>query len=208
LADEFLYAVLFTLSFISFWTIRNYYIRKTRNAEVHRTRAERKEAMKKEGWTGIAIIILMPIEIIIIVLYFINPLWLSLSPLMIPETFRWLGLFFVILSLPYIIWVHRTLGRAYSYALETKNEQTLVTTGPFSRIRHPLYSGHILFNFGSIFLTLNIPLITLAILGIPLTYVRMRDEERMMIVRFGEEYEQYILRTGRVFPKLFGRPNT
>jgi protein-S-isoprenylcysteine O-methyltransferase Ste14 len=53
-----------------------------------------------------------------------------------------------------------------------------------------------------IFLTANIPLIIFAILGVPLTYMRMKDEERMMIEQFGSEYEEYMARTGRIFPKL------
>jgi len=203
LADELLFAVLFTLSSIAFWVVRGYYIRKTRDPNTHRTRAERKEAMKKEGWTGIAIVILFPVEIFIVILYIINPAWLSLAFLMVPELLRWIGLILTIVTIPIVVWVHQTLGRAYSYALETKSEQSLITSGPFSRMRHPLYSAHNIFNLGMILLTLNIPLIIFAIFGIPLTYARMRDEERMMVEQFGEEYEEYIHRTGRIFPRLF-----
>ncbi|MFW9844796.1 MAG: isoprenylcysteine carboxylmethyltransferase family protein [Candidatus Thorarchaeota archaeon] len=208
MADEFLFAVLFVLSSIGFWTVRGYYIRKTRDPNARRTRAERKEAMKKEGWTGMAIVLLFPVEIVVVIVYLINPLWLSLTSLMIPELYRWLGLFLAIVSIPYAAWVHQTLGRAYSYALETKSEQTLVTTGPFSRVRHPLYSAHNIFNLGMVVLTLNIPLIIFAIVGVPITYVRMQDEERMMMDQFGEEYKAYMMRTGRIFPKFFRRPAT
>ena len=202
MADEYLFAVLFVLSSIAFWVVRGYYIRKTRDPTAHRTRAERKEAMKKEGWTGIAIVLLFPVEIIVATIYLLNPFWLSLTSLMVPELVRWLGLLLTLASIPCVAWVHRTLGRSYSYALETKNEQTLVTSGPFSRVRHPLYSAHNIFNLGMVILTLNIPLIVFAIFGVPLTYVRMRDEERMMVEQFGEEYEVYMQRTGRIFPKL------
>ena len=97
---------------------------------------------------------------------------------------------------------HRTLGQHYSYALETKSEQKLITTGPYKRVRHPLYSAHNLFNLGMIFLTAYIPLIAFAIFGVPLTYQRMKDEERMMIEQFGSDYEEYMKTTGRIFPKL------
>lgn len=202
MADETLLAVLFFLTFIAFWFVRAYYIRKTRDPNARRSRRERREAMKKEGRTGIILVFFIPIEIVIVILYVINPLWLSLNFLMIPELVRWIGLFFLLLSIPMAAWVHHTLGRAYSYALETKTEQTLITSGPFSRVRHPLYSAHNIFNLGKVILTLNIPLIILAILGVPLTYARMRDEERMMIEQFGSEYEEYVKRTGRIFPKL------
>ena len=190
------------LVFISFWLIRAYYVRKTRDPDGPRSRKERREAMRKEGWTGTVIVLLTPIELIITIIYFINPLWLSLSFLMIPELVRWFGLILMLASIPLVTWVHQTLGRSYSYALETKNEQTLVTTGPFGRLRHPLYSAHNIFNLGKVFLTLNILLTVIAILGIPITYARIRDEERMMIKQFGSEYEQYMKRTGRIFPKI------
>lgn len=202
MVDESLLAVLFALMFFAFWLVRGYYIRKTRDPAARRTRAERKKAMKKEGWTGIALVIFIPVEIVVVILYVINPLWLSLEFLMIPELVRWLGLFLLLLSIPMTAWVHQTLGRSYSYTLETKSEQTLITSGPFARIRHPLYSAHNLFNLGKVILTLNIPLIILAILGIPLTYTRMRDEERMMVEQFGKDYEDYMMQTGRIFPKL------
>ncbi|MHA1138223.1 MAG: isoprenylcysteine carboxylmethyltransferase family protein [Candidatus Thorarchaeota archaeon] len=121
---------------------------------------------------------------------------------MVPDFLRWLGLVLTIVSLPVVVWVHQTLGRSYSYALEIKSEQSLIATGSFSRMRHPLYSAHTIFNLGMVLLTLNILLIIYAIFGIPLTYTRMRDEERMMVEQFGEEYEKYMQTTGHIFPKL------
>jgi protein-S-isoprenylcysteine O-methyltransferase Ste14 len=53
-----------------------------------------------------------------------------------------------------------------------------------------------------VLLTANIPLIIFAAIGVPLTYIRMKDEERMMIEQFGSEYEEYMERTGRIFPKI------
>ena len=208
MADEYLFAVLFFISFFVFWGVRGYYIRKTRDPNARRSRAERREAMRKEGWTGLAIIMVIPIEILLVLVYVISPLWLSMSFLEVPELARWCGLVLIIISISLAAWVHQTLGRAYSYALETKSEQSLITTGPFSRTRHPLYSAHNLFNIGMIILTLNIPLIIIALFGIPVTYVRMRDEERMMVNQFGSEYTQYMKRTGRIMPKFTGRPKT
>lgn len=124
------------------------------------------------------------------------------ADLIFPEGLHLLGAILCIASIPLMAWVHRTIGKHYSYALETKDEQKLVTKGPYNRVRHPLYSSHTLFNFGMIFLTANIPLIILTIISIPLTYVRMIDEERMMVKTFGSVYEEYMKKTGRIFPKL------
>jgi len=177
-------------------------VRKSRDPDAPRSREERREALKKEGWTGIALIVLTPIELILIFLYVLNPIWMTWANLEFIEVVQWFGLSITGVSIPLAAWVHRTLGRHYSYALETKMEQSIVTIGPYSRIRHPLYSVHTLFNLGMILLTANIPLIFFAIIGVPFTYARMKSEEEMMMLQFGDEYASYMLRTGRIFPKI------
>lgn len=202
MAAEPVYRVTFILLFAVFWVVRLYYVRKTRDPNAPRSRKERREAMRKEGKSGIILIILTYVELILILLYVWGPAWMNWADLIFPYYILWEGAVLMAISIPLMSWVHRTLGKHYSYALETKTEQKLVTTGPYSRVRHPLYSAHNIFNLGMVLLTANIPLIIFAIIGVPLTYVRMKDEERMMIEQFGSEYEEYIERTGRIFPKL------
>jgi protein-S-isoprenylcysteine O-methyltransferase Ste14 len=158
--------------------------------------------MMQEGWTSILIVILTPVEFMLVLLFVWGPIWMSWTDLVFPELLYWLGAGLTICSIPIILWVHRTLGKHYSYALETKEEQKLITSGPYGCVRHPLYLAHNLFNMGMILLTANIPLIIFAIIGVPVTYVRMNDEERMMIEKFGSEYEEYMHSTGRIFPKV------
>jgi len=202
LTESLIFRVLFVCVFAVFWLVRGYYARKSRDPDAPRSREERREALKKEGWTGIALIVLTPIELILIFLYVLNPIWMTWANLEFIEVVQWFGLSITGVSIPLAAWVHRTLGRHYSYALETKMEQSIVTIGPYSRIRHPMYSVHTLFNLGMILLTANIPLIFFAIIGVPFTYARMKSEEEMMMLQFGDEYASYMLRTGRIFPKI------
>lgn len=199
---ELVYRVLFVIIFATFWMVRIYYVKKTRDPDAPRSREERRAAMKKEGWTGILLVVLTPLELILILLFLLSPPWMTWADLVVPFWLHWTGVGLLICSIPMAMWVHRTLGMHYSYALETKIEQALVTSGPYSRVRHPLYSAHNLFNLGMIFLTANIPLIVFAIIGVPLVYVRMRSEEQMMVEKFGSDYEEYMKKTGRIFPKL------
>ena len=196
------YRISFILLFTIFWIVRIYYVRKTRDPDAPRSRAERREAMRKESVTGILLLILTPIELVLILLYVWGPLWMSWADLVFPFWIHWSGVGIMFMSIPLALWVHQTLGKHYSYALETKSEQTLVTSGPYVRVRHPLYLAHNMSNLGMILLTANIPLIIFAIIGVPLTYLRIKDEERMMTEQFGSEYKEYTERTGRVFPKL------
>ncbi len=202
MAVDLVYRVSFVVLFAFFWLIRWYYVRKTRDPNAPRTRRERREAMRKGGITGILLMVMIPLELIVVLLFAWSPAWMSWADLTFPYWIHWFGVVIALISIPVMTWIHRTLGKHYSYALETMEEQKLVTTGPYARVRHPLYSSHNLFNLGKVLLTANIPLIILAIVGVPLTYVRMNDEERMMIEQFGPEYEEYMKRTGRIFPKL------
>ena len=177
-------------------------MKKTRDPDTPRSGKERRAAMKKEGWTGIVLVVLTWVELILILLFLLAPPWMAWSDLLFPFWVYWTGAAFMICSIPLMALVHHTLGKHYSYALETKTEQSLITTGPYSRVRHPLYTAHNLFNLGVILLTANIPLIIFAILGVPFTFARMKKEEQMMIEKFGDEYREYMKQTGRIFPKL------
>jgi len=199
---DLVYRVSFLLLFAAFWIVRIYYVRKTRDPTAPRSRAERREAIKQEGWTGILLVILTWVEIAIVLLFLWAPPWMAWADLVFPFWLHWTGAILIICSIPFMAWVHRTLGKHYSYALETKTEQKLINSGPYSKIRHPLYSAHNLFNLGIIFLTAYLPLIVFAIIGLPFTYARMKYEEKMMVEKFGSEYEDYKKRTGRIFPKL------
>jgi len=202
MTDDVVFRILFVCAFVAFWLIRGYYVRKTRDPNAPRSRKERREAMRKEGWTGRALVVLTPVKVIFVILYLLDPIWMSWANLEFLDAFRWIGFVLTVLSIPLVAWVHRTIGRHFSYALETKKDQSIVSVGPYSRIRHPLYSAHTLFNLGMILVTANIPLIMFGVFGVPLTYSRMKSEEAMMMNRFGDEYVNYMMRTGRIFPKI------
>lgn len=202
MTDDVVFRVLFVFAFVAFWLTRGYYIRKTRNSDAPRSREERREAMKQGGWTGRAIVLLTPVKVLFVLLYLLDPIWISWMNLEFPEVLRWIGFILTVASIPLAAWVHRTLGEHYSYALETKKEQSIVSVGPYSRVRHPLYSAHLLFDLGMILVTANIPLIVFGIFGVPITYARIKPEEAMMKDRFGNEYVNYMMRTGRIIPKI------
>ncbi len=114
---DLLYRIIFTFFFALFWVIRIYYVGKTRDPQEPRSRAERRAAMKQEGWTGIFLIALTPVELILIVLFLWSPSWMSWADLLFPFWFYWIGIGVLFCSMLLMIWAHRTLGQHYSYAL-------------------------------------------------------------------------------------------
>jgi protein-S-isoprenylcysteine O-methyltransferase Ste14 len=84
---------------------------------------------------------------------------------------------------------------------------TLVTHGPYSRIRHPSYLSYMLTMLG-LFLALPSIYTIVILIGIPGYYLLSICEEKLLISHFGKEYESYMRRTGRFLPYIGLRKDT
>ena len=119
----------------------------------------------------------------------------------LPDWTHWLGMALGIISLAQQIWVHITLQKNWSAAKESGSEDLLITSGPYSWVRHPLYMALILLLFGLSLVSGFSPFILLAMLSIPFFNNTARKEEAIMIQQFGDEYRKYMHRTGGFFPR-------
>jgi len=79
----------------------------------------------------------------------------------------------------------------------------LITNGIYSIVRHPHYSGTILMNVAFLFLFRTLWLIPPICIFSVLWYLEARYEERALMIKFGEPYNNYIKTTGMLFPKPF-----
>jgi len=104
----------------------------------------------------------------------------------------------------WLLWrSHAELGRNFSPALQIVEDHALVTDGVFRRIRHPMYSAHLLWAIAQMLLLQNwIAGPAFLVMQIPFYLRRIPAEERMMLGQFGEEYREYMGRTGRLFPRF------
>ena len=99
---------------------------------------------------------------------------------------------------------HADLGTNWSVTLEVREEHQLVTRGVYERIRHPMYLALLLHGLGQALVVPNYIVGPSYIIGmIVLVGCRLRDEERMMVGRFGENYEVYRERTKRLIPGVW-----
>lgn len=87
-----------------------------------------------------------------------------------------------------------------SFGLRTAIRQ-LVTTGPYSRIRHPLYFGEIIHIFGIAILAATPAALVLFVIAVALQAVRAKIEERKFHATV-PEYAEFARRTGFLWPKL------
>ena len=100
---------------------------------------------------------------------------------------------------------HSDLGRNWSVMLELREGHDLTTTGIYSRIRHPMYSAIFLICASQPFFVQNWIAGPAGLIAFTLMYVlRVNQEEAMMRDRFGDAYEAYCARTGRLWPRIGG----
>lgn len=97
---------------------------------------------------------------------------------------------------------HADLGRNWSATTELRQEHDLVTSGVYKRIRHPMYAAIWLIFLVQPLLVQN----WIAGLAGPLAFaimyfIRVPYEEAMMRDGFGEAYDAYCARAGRLFPR-------
>jgi protein-S-isoprenylcysteine O-methyltransferase Ste14 len=134
--------------------------------------------------------------------YLLNPGWMAWSKIGLPEPVRWFGVGIGILCVLGVYWLFSSIGSGITPTSATRKQHTLVTSGPYRWVRHPLYTvGSSMFvAFGM--MADNWFIAVLGILTFILMAVRTPKEEANLIEKFGDEYREYMKRTGRFFPKL------
>lgn len=137
-------------------------------------------------------------------IYLLNPRWMDWSKMGLPESLRWVGVLLGVLCVAGIYWLFSSIGTGITPTSATREQHRLVTHGPYRWVRHPLYTiGSSLFiAFGM--MADNWFIAVLGILAFIAMAVRTPKEEANLIEKFGDEYREYMKRTGRFFPKFGG----
>jgi protein-S-isoprenylcysteine O-methyltransferase Ste14 len=87
--------------------------------------------------------------------WMINPAWMSWSHFDLPEWARWLGVLMGAAAVLLAYWVFSNLGNNVTPTVVTRARATLVTSGPYRWVRHPLYSMGVLALLGFTLLSEN-----------------------------------------------------
>ena len=91
----------------------------------------------------------------------------------------------------------------WAFSLDLRKDHKLVTEGIYKKVRHPMYSAFWLWAIAQPMLLSNWAAGFSAFVGFGVLYfLRVGQEEEMMLKEFGAEYEEYSQRTGRIFPRL------
>jgi len=121
-----------------------------------------------------------------------------------PTSNPWLlgtGLAVFVLGLALAVWARVYLGRNWGMPMSQKADPELVTTGPYARVRHPIYSGIILAMAGTAIAVSPYWLIAVVILGAYFIFSAVM-EERTMAKTFPTAYPPYKRTTKMLIPYL------
>lgn len=132
--------------------------------------------------------------------YILNPAWLPFAHVDLPEWARWLGIAMGVASVFLAYWIFSTLGMNVTPTVVTRQAHTLVTSGPYRWVRHPLYSMGAMAFLGFALVAENWGIALLGALCFFILALRTGKEEANLIQRFGDEYRAYMKRTGRFVP--------
>ncbi len=163
-------------------------------------------AMKKHPLDTAMLGVLATLWSIALILYMGFPQHIAFGRFELPEWVRWAGVAMAAATLAFLAWSDHSLGKNLSVTLKIRENHTLVTSGPYRRISHPIYTGALLFSATFFPITANwfIGLLWLGGLVL-LCATRIPQEERMMIAKFGDRYRDYMQWTGRLLPRFAPR---
>ncbi|MCA9968920.1 MAG: isoprenylcysteine carboxylmethyltransferase family protein [Anaerolineales bacterium] len=199
--NELLFRFLLLLYYVCIIGINVFYGRRARQSGRTQTRAD-ETAVRREGRGKFLLRrISGGLMILGVLLYVIYPGWMAALAAPLPLWLRWLGVALGLSTLPLLVWVQQALGRHWSRNLQLQAEHQLITTGPYARIRHPMYLVIIASFVTVALLAANWLVILPAVGAIAAVYARIQNEEQMLVDAFPEAYPAYMQRTGRLLPR-------
>ncbi len=102
-----------------------------------------------------------------------------------------------------LIGLKATIGFTELKPYEQPKNQALITSGPFSVVRHPSYWAHTAILTGFFFITGVVAIGIITLIDLTITYfVTTTLEDRELVDRFGNQYKEYQKRVPKFFPRI------
>lgn len=99
------------------------------------------------------------------------------------------------------LWSFRTLGRYFTFTVQTSADQPVITEGPYRVVRHPGYAAVLVAMIGVGLIIGNwVSLVALTVCVAAGIVYRIRVEERALLRDIGEPYRAYAATHKRLVP--------
>ncbi len=102
----------------------------------------------------------------------------------------------------FLAWILARRGMKAVFGTEREKPE-LISSGVFGVIRHPIYTGAILFYLGATLITLSLISAAFWLVIVAAYFLIARYEERILSNEFGQAFTDYKKRTGMLFPRFF-----
>jgi len=110
-----------------------------------------------------------------------------------------LGVAVVVMYLTLICW--RKMGKDWRMGIDPNEKNTLIISGPYALVRHPIYALQCLLAVVSFLAVPNAWMLVVALLQIILLQWEARREEKHMLSVHGDTYGNYMRQVGRFIPR-------
>lgn len=145
-----------------------------------------------------------PTIVILLAFYWVAFRWDILNGPFVPKVW-WLpyfaaGLTWVGLALT--IWARYHLGKFWSGTVALREEHQLIRSGPYARIRHPIYTGILTMWAATVLAVDRYRALVLFVVILAGTIWKARKEEALLASEFGDAFEKHRRHTGFLFPRF------
>jgi protein-S-isoprenylcysteine O-methyltransferase Ste14 len=126
------------------------------------------------------------------------PLNMRVVPHVAPTA--WAAAVLCVIGLVFAVWARVTLGRNWSGVVTLKEGHELMERGPYRIVRHPIYTGILTMFFATALAQGHFFGFVGALLMFVSFWIKLGDEEKLMLQQFPERYADYRRRTKRIIP--------
>lgn len=120
------------------------------------------------------------------------------------QTGIWIGIGVTACGMALAIWARSHLGANWSATITIRTSHSLVSTGPYARLRHPIYSGLVFAITGTALTQGEWRGLLALVIALIVWSIKARKEESWLRDEFGAQFEEYSQRTGFLLPRLTG----
>lgn len=128
--------------------------------------------------------------------------WLGERFVLRSEAIAVIGAILTALGVGLAAWARYVLGKNWSAAVTLKEGHELIRSGPYARIRHPIYSGIILGLLGTALAIGEWRALVGAAVMWTSYFFKARREEALLSGEFGAAFRDHLGRTGMFLPRF------
>ena len=193
--NEIIWKIIFVIMWVCCGLIRMPHGKKYKKTEKIKSRKSSREKF---------LVFLVGVGTMIMPMLYIFSPWLNSFNMSLPDLARWIGVICFGFGLILFWLVHKALGKNWSPILEIRKEHKLITEGPYKYIRHPMYSMLWIWVICQWLILANWIVGIMGVLTWSILYfIRLPEEEKMMIEEFGQKYKDYMKKTKKIIPWVY-----